>query len=669
MSSNMRILAGLVFCSVCMYAAQPYYDRTHTSKVFSEDRTYRIFLPPTYSDSARPYPVIYYFHGHSDRYTLEKYDNGLDTVPKIIAFVANHDVIVVSVDGYVARDYTGFYGGTPYDVRVEGGDFDFGEYFLELTRHIDATYRTLTDRRHRATSGLSMGGFMSLYLSARYPELVGSASAFNPGPEFYAGEKGRRSLWRPKDHVRNHERTMIRLIRASGDYISQYHEETRAAYAATPSVDFEFRQDEYHRHWATSIAETFEFHMRAFQNPTLDATTVKWSYTSPFRSFQIRGYQVETDSAGPALLTLDHVTQGGFGIRTRRWAPDGPPAACGFLSIRTAPLYQPGAAYQIIDYDLARSASTVQEQTASHEGRLALRLNCAGHEIGIAGPGAGAEALVLLPLTLKDHLRLPAGQPIALPLRILNPTNAPIEDIRAELTSSYPTVKILKGKAVIARLAPGQVAAIGRDFEIQLTSGEGDFARARLELKLTFGSTEWKDNIDVFVAPSDPPAPLQVAILDGQTATFPVFRQGGNQGGGASIERTVIEGKGNGNGILEPGERATFWVKLKQGVDPFDKNNWCRAKVYTDSAWLTEVGDIQETKQREWTSAQSRTSLLELSSHVPPGTQIPLWLDCESTSFHFTPDVRYGVEPLYQAFQIHKHHIFLWNYRSAQSKR
>ncbi|MFN7929427.1 MAG: alpha/beta hydrolase-fold protein [Blastocatellia bacterium] len=81
---------------------------------------------------------------------------------------------------------------------------DFGAYFRELVAHIDSTYRTLTARRARAISGLSMGGFMSLYLSARYPDLLGSASAFNPAPEFYAGEKGRRSLWRPKDHVSNH---------------------------------------------------------------------------------------------------------------------------------------------------------------------------------------------------------------------------------------------------------------------------------------------------------------------------------------------------------------------------------------------------------------------------------------------------------------------------------
>ena len=61
----------------------------------------------------------------------------------------------------------------------------------------------------------------------------------------------------------------MRLIRASGDYISQYHEETRVAYARAHAVDFEYRQDEYHRHWATSIAETFDFHMRAFRASSL----------------------------------------------------------------------------------------------------------------------------------------------------------------------------------------------------------------------------------------------------------------------------------------------------------------------------------------------------------------------------------------------------------------
>lgn len=645
-------------------AAQPFYDRSHHSQIFGEERKYRIFLPTRYETSDKHYPVIYYFHGHSDRYTLEKYDSGLDTVPKISAFVGNHEVIVVAVDGYVARDYTGFYGGTPYDVRLEGGDFDFGEYFLELTRHIDSAYRTLTSRRYRATSGLSMGGFMSLYLSARYPDRIGSASSLNPGPEFYVGEKGRRSLWRPKDHVLNHEHSMIRLIRASGDYISQYHEETRTAYAIVPTVDFEFRQDEYHRHWATSIGETFEFHTRAFSNPSLDTTPVEWNYTTAYRDSGIWDYRLETDSTEPALLSLSHVNQGGLGVSTRRWAPDGPPSGCKSVNIVTAPLYRAGSNYLISDLEIAAGKTKTLESLSDREGRLHIQVDCSGHELGIAGPGTGAQAPVLLPVTAKNVLRVPPGKPLTLPIRLFNPRNSVLDNVQVELTSLYPTVEIIRGKSEPRKIAAAQIADYTKSFEVRFTAGEGDYARARLDLKVTAsGVPETRHNIDVLIAPDNMPAPLEVAILDGRTQTLPVFRQKGNQGGGASVQRTVTEGRGNGNGFLEPGEQASIWVRLSQGLDPFDKNNWCRAKVYSDSPWLTEVADIQEQKQLEWTSAQSRTSLIELSSQSPPGIGIPVVLDCESWSFHFTPDVRYGKEPLYQAFQLHKHHLFAWDWK------
>ena len=662
-------LVSVLFVATLLAGDQPFYDRTHPSRVFGEARHYRIFLPPAYQTAGKHYPVIYYFHGSGDRYTLEKYDNGLDTVPKISTFVATHDVIVVAVDGYVARDYSGFYGGMPYDIGREGGDRDFGQYFLELTHYVDSTYRTLTSRRYRATSGLSMGGFMSLYLSARYPDLIGSASAFNPGPEFYVGEKGRRSLWRPKDHVLNHEKSMIRLVRASGDYISQYHEETRAAYAVTPTVDFEFRQDEYHRHWATSIAETFDFHMSAFANPALDVVPVGWSYSSAFRDFSVWGYQVGVDSKKQAILYLEHVTQGALGIRTRQWAPDGPPAECSAIDLTTAPLYKPHAAYRTYDYDLAANTTSIFVTSADETGRIHLHLNCRGHEIGFDGPGTGAQFPVLLPLTTKDVPRLLPGKPLSLPIRIFNPRGKPLENLNAELTSDYSTVEILHGKTSHKEISAGQTADLTSEFQVRFTAGDGDFAHARLQLTLQFNNgQETRQDIDVLIAPANLAAPTETAILDGRSKTFPVFWQKGNQGGGSAAERTVTEGTGNGDGALDPGEQATIWVKLKQGLDPFDKENWCRTKVYTASRWLTEVADIQEPKQREWTSAQNRTSLVTLSADVPPGTEIPAILDCESYSFDYTPDVRYGKELLYQAFQIHKHYLFAWKWKAAHEE-
>ena len=152
-------------------------------------------------------------------------------------------------------------------------------------------------------------------------------------------------------------------------------------------------------------------------------------------------------------------------------------------------------------------------------------------------------------------------------------------------------------------------------------------------------------------------------VMDGRTLTLNVFRQRGNQGGGDSIQRQVTEGKGNGNGILEPGEEATIWVKMVQGMDPFDKNNWHRCKIYSDSPWVTEIADIQEEKQREWTGAQERTSLIRLPLETPAGTTIPLILSNESWSFDYTPDVRYGSQNLYQAFQFHREHLHRFELR------
>ncbi len=655
---TMILLIAVFLMARPVEAQRPFLDRTHPSKIFGETRNYRIFLPPDYANDKRVYPVIYYFHGHSDRYTLERYDNGADTVPKIATFVAANPVIVVAVDGYVARDYTGFYGGSPWDVREEGGDYDFGAYFRELVSHIDGAYRTQTSRRSRATSGLSMGGFMSLFLSARYPDLIGSASAFNPGPEFYVGDKGRRSLWRPKDHVSNHSKTMARLIRASGDFISQYHEETRDAYARAEELAFEYRRDEYHRHWATSIAETFDFHMRAFANSTLDNVPETWSYTNAYTDFEVWSYRVRTEGVEPGFTRLEDVNQSGLLVTTRGWAPDGPPQPGRRVTITTAPLYRASSPYILFDHNLSTGVTSKKEIRADQEGRLTLVMDGAGHQLSFVGPGAGGQPPVVLPLTLKDKLRLAPEQELSLPVRIYNPRGVAMEAVRATLTSEYPTAHIVAGKATIPRIEPGGVADISDRMRVRFTAGAGYFAPTRLTL--TLGYDGWHSaskNIDVLVIPEIVETAREVMIFDGRSATLKVFRQKGNQGGGGSVSRTVTEGKGNGNGVLEPGEEATIWVRLRQGLDPFDKNNWYRAKVYADSSRIDEVADLQEDKQLEWTGAKERTSLIRLTPNTASGTRIPLLLDNESWSYAWTPDVRYGPERLYQAFQLHKRHL------------
>jgi hypothetical protein len=53
----------------------------------------------------------------------------------------------------------------------------------------------------------------------------------------------------------------------------------------------------------------------------------------------------------------------------------------------------------------------------------------------------------------------------------------------------------------------------------------------------------------------------------------------------------------------------------------------------------------------------NRSSLIRMSEDVPSGTEIPLILENESWSFHVTPDVRHGTEPLDGAIQLHTYHL------------
>ena len=659
-SRTIRALFALLVLAASLAAAQPFFDRIHESTLFGGPRHYRIFLPPRYEASEQRYPVIYYFHGHSDRYTLESYDEGKGTVPAIVKFVADHDVIVAAPDGYVAEHYTGFYGGEPWDVREKGGDYDFGEYFEEFVAFIDDNYRTLTDRRHRATSGLSMGGFMSLYLSARYPELIGSASAFNPAPVMFTGDKDRRTPWCSAERVLGHTHTMIRLVRASGDYISQYHEETRMAYARAHDVEFEFRQDEWHRHAATSIGETFEFHTRAFARSDLDNVPKVFHYSNAYRTFQAWGYRVTAEGEQAGLTHLTGVRQGSMRVTTRRWEPDGPPIPDRRISVTTPALYKPGGSYRMLDHSFASGKTSETALRADAEGRLTFAVDGSGHQVSFSGPGTGAEPPVLLPVTAGDLPRFFPNADIDLPIRIYNPRGESVTDVKVAVSSEYPTVRILSGETTIPEIAPGASIDLSSQLQARFTAGRGYFAPARVTLHLfTTAGTEHED-IDLLIVPEAIPEPEEVKVLDGRTETFPVFRQHGNSGGGEPIQRTVTEGSGNGNGILEPGEEATIWVKHAQGMDPFDKNTWCRAKAYPEAAGLQEVAEIRENRQREWMGATNRSSLLRLSRDVPAGQEIPLLLDTESWSFYFTPDVRYGREKLLQGYQFHQHHLNRW---------
>jgi S-formylglutathione hydrolase FrmB len=133
---------------------------------------YMVLLPSDYATSRRSYPVLYWLHGvgggENDLFTT-------DTPNFIEDLTDGEPVIVVAVDG----GFVGMYADWPGD---DGKQFE-SVHTGSLIRHIDATYRTVADRRHRAVAGLSMGAFGAMNYAQRHPDLFGVVGSFSGLPD------------------------------------------------------------------------------------------------------------------------------------------------------------------------------------------------------------------------------------------------------------------------------------------------------------------------------------------------------------------------------------------------------------------------------------------------------------------------------------------------------
>ncbi len=146
------LLAAVSGCALAQPEAR-ILDLKHYSSVFGEERNFRVFLPPDYDASApERYPVIYFFHGWSERYNKPPrgrsgYDAGDDYGGDNIArFVGANRVIVVKWDGYNPRkpgeDYP-----RPYNISPVETHRQFPLYFPELVEPNGERYVMLIAKR------------------------------------------------------------------------------------------------------------------------------------------------------------------------------------------------------------------------------------------------------------------------------------------------------------------------------------------------------------------------------------------------------------------------------------------------------------------------------------------------------------------------------------------
>jgi enterochelin esterase-like enzyme len=595
MMCAMRRLLLLAVLALTVRGAEPLIqDESHESKVFGEARNYRIFLPPDYKTSGKRYPVIYWFHGWSERYNKpprgapeRNYDQGDgvyagDTIGR---FVSYHDVIVVKWDGYNPRrpgeDYP-----RPYNISPVETERQFPLYFPELVAYIDSHYRTIADREHRATAGLSMGGFMSFWVAGKYPHLVGSASNFMGSSEFTVGPREFPSEYRHEEMHGNYEGVRTRIVAGTEDFIRFYHARMGAIW------DFTRRFHEtatfVSEHGTPHMGETLDFHMRAFSDP-LPRPEV-WSHIDVYPDFSVWGWEVRSDRREPGFTLLDNVSRSGFRSSVREWLPSGRLLPEVKLSVTTGKLYPPNQPQQLTVIRLRDGSVQRSTTKADAEGRLHLELGGDEYQVGV---GTGA-ILALGEAFLQDARWATAGKPVSLRVGVWNRGAAESKAAEVRWETQNPGVKIAASTGSTPAIAPGKYSDIPVAFTVE------DPAREVVKMFAVIGDQRLP--LEVCLFPDAPPAP-SFRIADG--GEFSVFQHG------VKLASRKL-GEGNRDGQANPGE--TLAILLPDG------DAWRAAELFTNDTCV----DLRKRVSDDWSEydyvgASAKYSLPVVDKACPAG--------------------------------------------------
>ena len=139
----------------------------------SAERDVWVLLPPSYRTSpAKRYPVVYALHGYT--MTPEKWVVGDKLAQRTAAaFAAGaREFILVFPNAHTLHH------GSMYSSSVTIGDWE-GFITRDLVAHIDRHYRTIPDRRSRGLMGHSMGGYGTVRLGMKYPDVFSSLYAMS----------------------------------------------------------------------------------------------------------------------------------------------------------------------------------------------------------------------------------------------------------------------------------------------------------------------------------------------------------------------------------------------------------------------------------------------------------------------------------------------------------
>ncbi|WP_233498181.1 alpha/beta hydrolase [Meiothermus sp. QL-1] len=158
------------------------------SPELGNQRDIRVYLPPSYRQSERRYPVLYMHDGQNlfDEATSYVGEWQVDENMEALAREGLEAIVVGIPNMGLERldEYSPF-----RDPRYGGGrGARYLRFIVEtLKPFIDDELRTLPGRAHTAIAGSSMGGFISLCAYHLYPQVFGGAGVMSPSFWFAEG--------------------------------------------------------------------------------------------------------------------------------------------------------------------------------------------------------------------------------------------------------------------------------------------------------------------------------------------------------------------------------------------------------------------------------------------------------------------------------------------------
>ena len=556
-------------------------DSEHYSNVFGEIRHYRIFLPPAYFDNPQKrYPVIYFFHGWSQRYfgSSDRYadfDKGDENKGDNIAnFVSAHDVIVVKADGYNRSPDEKYYV-RPYNIGPVETYRQFPLYFPELVEHIDIHYNTIADREHRAISGLSMGGFMTFWIGGKYPHLLSAAGNFCGSPEFVVGPKDFPVEYRHIDMVKNYAGMNLRLHFGDKDFIRGYHQDMNRVW---PQLMENYEWKIYDaQHSTCGMGDMFGFLLKTFEHPP--ARPLKWDHIDVYPKFSVWDYHVSSDRNVPGFTILENVDKRGFGCSVREFLPDGELLSFVNLSVTTPAAYEKNALYIINDVDTKSLKSFQKNIRSDNQGRLTISMNGSSHEIGI-NKKEDKPNMRIVSVEIRNMNWATHKKDVTLSIKLLNKGLSSGKNISARLSPTKGNVNVKQDQSVFGNIAANEIQISQTPFTFQVPADSIEIVKFRLAIQ-DGNKNEWVEFLEIPLK-KELPEIKDFEIADGKI--FTVAKSGNDT-------ETILLGAGNGDGTANPGESIVLLVK--------DQNKYWRTDLYSLDPYINPFG-VSIRKSDNW---------------------------------------------------------------------